>query len=69
MTDIHKRMNAKLFDEKAALEKENALLRQRVVALKTALKSVLTWANNLDEMPDQTEDSIIEMLEILKEMK
>jgi len=69
MTDIHKRMNAKLFDEKAALEKENTALRNRVVALKTALKGVLTWANNLDEMPEQTEDSIIEMLEILKEMK
>ena len=69
MTDIHKRMNAKLFDEKAALLKENAALRNRVAALKTALKGVLTWANNLDEVPEQTENSIIEMLEMLEEMK
>ena len=69
MTDIHKRMNAKLFDEKAALEKENALLRQRVEALKTTLKIVLTWANNLDEAPKHSKASIIEMLEILEDVK
>ena len=69
MTDIHKRMNAKLFDEKAALEKENALLRQRVEALKTTLKTVLTWANNLDEAPEHSKGSIIEMLEILEHVK
>ena len=69
MTDIHKRMNAKLFDEKAALEKENALLRQRVEALKTTLKTVLTWANNLDEAPEHSKNSILEMLEILEHVK
>ena len=69
MTDIHKRMNAKLFDEKAALEKENAELRNSVAALKATLKTVLTWANNLDEAPEHSKGSIIEMLEILEHVK
>lgn len=69
MTDIHKRMNAKLFDEKAALEKENAALKKHAELLRSTFQTFLIWAHNLGEATEADQKYIVEMIKMIGQMK